>query len=127
LYLAIGIVGALFTLSLILLPRTPATFALALIGENVFQSVAITASTAITYQTVGRENPLAATTFALMIASFNVSNTYMLVIDGWGYARLGVTGGYAADACISVAASIVLAAGLHRLARRRSRSLAAGR
>jgi PAT family beta-lactamase induction signal transducer AmpG len=123
LYLAIGIVGALFTLTLILLPRTPATFALALIGENVFQSVAITASTAITYQTVGRDNPLAATTFALMIASFNVSNTYMLVVDDWGYAQRGVTGGYAADACVSVAASLALAAGLTRLARRRARAL----
>jgi len=120
LYLAIGIAGALFTLSLILLPRTPATFALALIGENVFQSVAITASTAITYQTVGRDNPLAATSFALMIASFNVSNTYMLVVDGWGYAQRGVTGGYAADACVSVVASLVLAGGLSWLARRQA-------
>jgi len=126
LYLAIGIVGALFTLSLILLPRTPATFALALIGENVFQSVAITASTAIAFETVGRANPLAATTYGLMIASFNVSNTYMLVIDGWGYAQRGVTGGYAADACISVAASLLLAAGLNRLARRRAPALPAG-
>jgi PAT family beta-lactamase induction signal transducer AmpG len=126
LYLAIGIVGAAFTLSLILLPRTPATFALALIGENVFQSVAITASLAITYQTVGRGNALAATTYGLMIASFNVSNTYMLVIDGWGYAQLGVTGGYAADAGLSIAASLLLAAGLAHLARRRSRAEAAG-
>jgi hypothetical protein len=50
----------------------------------------------------------------------------MLVIDGWGYAQLGVTGGYAVDACISVAASLLLAAALNRLARRRSRVLAAG-
>jgi PAT family beta-lactamase induction signal transducer AmpG len=126
LYLAIGITGALFTLGLILLPRTPATFALALIGENVFQSVAITASTAITFQTVGRGNALAATTYALMIASFNVSNTYMLIIDGWGYAQLGVTGGYAADACLSIAASLLLAAGLAYLARRRSQAPVAG-
>jgi len=118
LYLAIGMVGAAFTLSLILLPHTPSTFALALIGENVFQSVAITASTAITYQTVGRGNALAATTYALMIASFNVSNTYMLVVDGWGYAQRGVSGGYAVDACVSVAASMLLALGLRRLVRR---------
>ena len=126
LYLAVGIVGALFTLCLILLPRTPATFALALIGENVFQSVAITTSTAITFETVGRANPLAATTYALMIASFNVSNTYMVVIDGWGYRQLGVTGSYAADACTSVAASLLLTAALNHLARRRSRARAAG-
>src|SRR5262249_24292126 len=35
LYLAIGLIGALFTLGLLLLPRTPLTFATALIGENV--------------------------------------------------------------------------------------------
>jgi PAT family beta-lactamase induction signal transducer AmpG len=40
LYLAIGSVGALFTLSLLLLPRVPAVFAMAMIGENVFQAAA---------------------------------------------------------------------------------------
>jgi PAT family beta-lactamase induction signal transducer AmpG len=120
LYLAVGLVGSLFTLSLILLPRNPAAFALALVGENVFQSVAITTSTAITFQTIGRDNPLAATNFALMIASFNVSNTYMLVVDGWGYAHRGVTGGYATDACVSVVASLALALGLRWFMRSRT-------
>ncbi len=67
LYLAIGVVGSLFTLALILLPRTPTTFALALIGENVFQSVAIVASTAIAFETIGPSNPLAATNYCLMV------------------------------------------------------------
>lgn len=118
LFLSIGLVGALFTLSLIFLPRTPATFALALIGENLFQSIAITASLAIVFDTIGRNNPLSATTFCLMISAFNISNTYMLVVDGWGYSLGGVTGGYAADAIVSIVACVVLAGFLLALSRR---------
>jgi PAT family beta-lactamase induction signal transducer AmpG len=118
LYLAIGIVGAVFTLILILLPRTPTTFALALIGENVFQSAAIVASTAIAFETIGRSNPLAATTYCLMVSAFNVANTYMLIVDGWGYARHGVAGTYATDASVSLTASLILAALLIWMSRR---------
>ncbi|HEY5020007.1 MAG TPA: MFS transporter [Steroidobacteraceae bacterium] len=120
LYLAIGMVGALFTLALILLPHTPVTFALALIGENVFQAVAITASTAITFETVGSSNPFAATTYCLMISAFNIANTYMLVVDSWGYSRHGVAGGYAADASVSLVASLLLATVLIWLSRRKA-------
>ncbi|HEX9138226.1 MAG TPA: hypothetical protein VF848_00425, partial [Steroidobacteraceae bacterium] len=119
LYLAIGVVGAIFTLGLVLLPHTPATFALALIGENVFQAVAITASLAIAFATIGPSNPLASTNYCLMISAFNIANTYMLVVDGWGYSWRGVAGGYAADATLSLAASLLLAALLTYLSRRR--------
>jgi PAT family beta-lactamase induction signal transducer AmpG len=118
LYLAIGAVGSLFTVALILMPATPTTFALALIGENIFQSAAITASTAIAFETVGRGNPLAATTYCLMISAFNIANTYMLIVDGWGYAWRGVAGSYAIDAAVSLLASLLLAAVLLWVSRR---------
>lgn len=120
LYLAIGVLGALFTLALLLLPRLPATFALAFIGENVFQGMAITTSVAIAFETIGRANPLAATTFCLLTSAFNVPITYMLFVDGWGYGRHGVIGGFAADAGLSILASIVLGALLMRSTSRRS-------
>ncbi len=123
LYLAIGVVGSLFTLGLILLPHTPGTFALALIGENVFQAVAITASTAIAFETIGPSNPLASTNYCLMLSAFNIANTYMLVVDGWGYSRHGVAGGYAADATLSLTASLLLAAILIWLSRRKKAAL----
>jgi PAT family beta-lactamase induction signal transducer AmpG len=119
LYLAIGMVGSMFTLALIWSPRTPMAFAVALIGENVFQSAAIVASTAITFETIGRSNPLAATTFCLMVSAFNIANTYMVVVDGWGYAWRGVAGSYATDALVSLAASLVLATLLVLVSRRR--------
>jgi MFS transporter, PAT family, beta-lactamase induction signal transducer AmpG len=118
LYLAIGAGGALFTLSLLLLPHAPAAFAAALIGENFFQALAITASIAIAFETIGRTNPLAATTFCLVISAYNIPITYMLFVDGAGYSWRGVAGGYAADAGVSLFACLSLAALLIWLQRR---------
>lgn len=125
LYLVIGVVGSVFTLALLALPRTPWAFATALIGENVFQSLSITASTAITFAAIGRANPLAATTYCLMVSAFNVANTYMLVVDGWGYAWRGVAGSYVVDACASLVACFLLGLLLAKLSRRKPLPMAA--
>jgi len=109
LYLAVGVAGSLFTLALIVLPHTPAAFAVALIGENVFQALAITVSTAIAFETIGQSNPLAATSYCLMNSAFNVPVSYMLLVDSAGYAWHGIAGGYAADAGVSLIASLCLA------------------
>ncbi len=126
LYLGVGVAGAIFTLSLILLPHTPATFAVALIGENVFQALAITVTVAIAFDTIGRSNPLAATTYSLLISAANVPITYMLFIDGSGYARDGVTGSYVADAAVSLLACLLLAALLIAYTRGKSSAAASG-
>ena len=125
LYLTIGVVGAAFTLALMLLPLTPLAFAVSLIGENLFQSIAITAAIAISFDTIGHRNPLAATTFCLMVSVMNIPNTYMIVVDKWGYAWRGVGGSFAVDACASVVACSLLVMLLVRLAR--SKSAAAAR
>jgi MFS transporter, PAT family, beta-lactamase induction signal transducer AmpG len=110
LYLCVGATGALFTLGLLLLPHSPAAFALALIGENVFQALAITMTVAIAFDTIGRSNPLAATTYSLLISAANVPITYMLFVDRAGYAWNGVVGSYVADAGVSLLACLLLAA-----------------
>jgi PAT family beta-lactamase induction signal transducer AmpG len=61
LYLTVGVVGSLLTLALIPLPRTAATFAFAMLGEQVFQSVAIACTITVCFETIGQRNPLAAT------------------------------------------------------------------
>jgi MFS transporter, PAT family, beta-lactamase induction signal transducer AmpG len=108
LYLTIGVIGSIFTLALIFWPPLPATFAVALIGENVFQALAFTASTAIAFATIGRDSPLAATTFCLLVSASNIPITYMLLVDEAGYARHGVAGSYAADAGLSLMAALIL-------------------
>jgi PAT family beta-lactamase induction signal transducer AmpG len=108
LYLGIGIVGSVFTLGLIFLPHTPTTFAVATIGEYAFQSLAFTAVVAIQLETIGHNNPLAATTFSLLAAASNLPLIYMQIFDGRAYASHGVTGAYLADALICIAACLVL-------------------
>jgi len=118
LYLAIGVAGSLFTLALIPLAHTPTSFAIAMIGENLFQALAITASFAIMFETVGRDNPLASTTFCFLGSAYGVPLTYMLIVDGAGYTRHGLAGSYAADAFCGLIASLLLGLLLFWLARR---------
>lgn len=120
LYLTTGVVGSLFTAGLLALPHAVSTYTLAVVGENVFQSLAITCSIAICFETIGQNNPLAATNVAIFAAAYNVPITYMLIVDGWGYGRAGITGAFATDAGVGVAAC--LAMGLMLLAVNRWRA-----
>ena len=109
LYLAIGFVGAMFTLASLLLPRSPWTFGLVFTGETIFQSLAFTAANGITFEIIGPDNPLAATIFTLLIAASNLPITYMGIVDGWGYDRGGLAGSFFVDAGFSMAACVLLA------------------
>jgi PAT family beta-lactamase induction signal transducer AmpG len=108
LYLLVGVTGAVFTLAVLLLPRNAASFGLAMLGENVFQAAAFTVANIITLRTIGHDNPLAATQFALLIAATIVPLVYMQAIDGSAYGLHGVAGSLAADALISAAACVLL-------------------
>jgi MFS transporter, PAT family, beta-lactamase induction signal transducer AmpG len=121
LYLSIGIVGSLFTLGLILLPHTAMAFAIALIGQNVFQALAFTASTAIQFDAIGRHNPLSATAWCLMASAYNVPISYMLLIDGSGYRWRGITGSYLADGTAGLLACVLIATCLVLIRRRTSK------
>ena len=114
-YLANGMVGGLFTLSLIVLPREPWSYALALLGEFLFQAGAYCIQYGIVLETIGQNNPLAATTFAFLTAATNIPVTYMIVADGRGYAMGGVAGSLAIDAGIGIAACLLLGLLLYRL------------
>ena len=108
LYLGNGVLGALFTLLLIIFPRTPWTFVLALLGLYLFQALAFSIQLGIVFEAIGPTNPLAATTFAFLTAATNVPVTYMMVIDGHGYTLAGITGSFATDALISIATCAAL-------------------
>jgi PAT family beta-lactamase induction signal transducer AmpG len=118
LYLAVGIVGALCTLGLMLLPRIPMSYAIILIAENLFQSLAITTSIAVAFETIGRDNPLAATTFCFVTSAYGVPISYMLYVDAFGFDRAGIAGSLAIDAIAGILASVLLGLMLLRLARK---------
>ncbi len=125
LYLAIGTAGAFFTLLLLLLPHAPWSFAVAITGENLFQALAFATANAISFETIGRGNPVAATQFSVLIAAVNLPITYMGFVDGRAYTAGGVRGSFALDAGVSLAVCLLLAWAVATLGRTRARQPAA--
>lgn len=76
---------------------------------GLFQALAITCATAITFETIGRDNPLAATTFSVLLAAANLSIVYMVAVDGRAYAWHGVAGSFIADAGLGIVSCLLLA------------------
>jgi PAT family beta-lactamase induction signal transducer AmpG len=112
LYLAIGTTGSLFTLALLLVPATPATFAVAFLGENVAQALSFTAAVAICFQIIGPANPLAATQFSFLTSATVLPIVAMGILDGRVYSGIshlhGLRAMYAVDGSVSLAACILL-------------------
>jgi PAT family beta-lactamase induction signal transducer AmpG len=125
LYLAIGAIGAVFSLALTLAPHTPAFFAAAMAGENIFQAAAFTTSTFVIFAIMGKDNPLAATEFAVLTAAVGVPLAYMQVLDGHAYGAAGLAGAYLMDGGLGLVACALMA-GLLLLVSRRGRSASAG-
>ena len=120
LYLSVEIVGGLFTLSLLFLPHNPAAFTVAKLGQNAFQALAFTVSTALALQTVGHGNALAATEYSILTCATNLPLFYMQFIDSHAYTLRGLPGAFTTDAGISIAVCVLL---LGLLAWLRMRSL----
>jgi PAT family beta-lactamase induction signal transducer AmpG len=108
LYLLIGTTGAFFTLSLLGLPRTPLIFAVALIGQNIFQSAAFATESTIIFRSIGEGNPVASTQFAFLQAATALPITYMQMVDGQGYRAGGLAGSFLVDAGFSLLACSIL-------------------
>jgi PAT family beta-lactamase induction signal transducer AmpG len=113
-YLGIGIIGALSTLSLIVLPRTPAVYVLALVAQNIWQSAGLAAGTALILASIGKTDALASTQFAVLNAALATPLMYMQWFDGHAYGARGLTGLYLTDAGLDLA-SCLLMIGLIRL------------
>ncbi|HZU65073.1 MAG TPA: MFS transporter [Novosphingobium sp.] len=109
LYLLTGSIGACCTLALLALPHTPATYVLAVVVENLFQSAAFVIQYALQFRSIARGSPLAVTQFALMGAAANLPLAYMQSLDGRGFGQHGVAGAYLVDAGISLAACAAIA------------------
>jgi MFS transporter, PAT family, beta-lactamase induction signal transducer AmpG len=114
-YLMNAMAGSLFAVGLISSPHSAWTFALALLGLFLFQAVSYAIQVGIIFDVIGRNNPLAATTFSILTAATNVPVTYMMVIDGRGYQAAGVSGLMATDAGISIAVCVLLGVLLPRV------------
>jgi PAT family beta-lactamase induction signal transducer AmpG len=81
----------------------------ALLGENIFQAAAFAVSNVISLNSLGEDNPLAATQFGLLFASSAAPLTYMQIIDGAAFAAHGLNGGLLTDAALTAASCVMLA------------------
>jgi PAT family beta-lactamase induction signal transducer AmpG len=79
-----------------------------MVAENVFQSAAFVVEATIIFRTIGDDNPLASTQFALLQAATAFPITYMQALDGQGYGAGGLTGGLLTDAGLSLLACAAL-------------------
>jgi PAT family beta-lactamase induction signal transducer AmpG len=119
-FLTIGAGGAVFTLAEIVMPRTPLTFAIGMIGQNGIQAAAFAAVNVMILRSNGQNNPLAATQFALLSAVSSLPLMYMQAVDGQAYGHGGFASSCLTDALISLTACAVLTALLRRRGSARS-------
>lgn len=107
-YLGIGFAGGIGTLSLLVLPHGPAIFTFAFIIENVAQSAALATGNALILSSIGKNNPLASTQFAVLTAAMCAPITYMQWIDGQAYGAHGLTAMYATDGGLDLLACALM-------------------
>jgi len=108
LYLAIGFVGAAFTLSLIIAPRTPTVFGIAITGQNIAQAAALATVNVVALQSLGKDNPFAATQFGLLFCASGLPITYMQFLAGHAYGVGGLRLMYLADGGLGIAACALM-------------------
>jgi PAT family beta-lactamase induction signal transducer AmpG len=124
-YIGIGATGALATFTNLVLPHTAGTFIWAAISQNVWQAAALAVVNVIALQSIGKDNPLAATQFALLSAAAVCPITYMQWLDGHAYGVGKLTALYVTDGGLGIVACLLMAAMFARSGRRRTNAEAA--
>ena len=109
-YLGIGIVGGLSTLLLLLLPHTPLVYTWAFVSQNVWQAAALATGNALVLSSLGKDNPVASTQYAVLNASMSAPIAYMQVLDGHAYGAGGLTGLYLTDGGLDLLACTLMSA-----------------
>lgn len=109
-YVGIGAVGGAGTLSLLVAPHTPAGFVYAAVSQNVWQAASLGMVNVIALQSIGKDNPLAATQFAVLTAACVMPIAYMQWLDGHAYGAGMLKALYLTDGGLGLAACAVMAA-----------------
>ncbi|HEX7326463.1 MAG TPA: hypothetical protein VF292_14100 [Rhodanobacteraceae bacterium] len=86
----------------------PTTFAVAIVGENVSESLALTAILAISFETIGQGNPRAATIYSILNAASSFSVDSMAAIDGHAFQSHGLLAAFGVDALAGIVSCLAL-------------------
>jgi PAT family beta-lactamase induction signal transducer AmpG len=109
-YIGVGATGAALTLLNLILPHTVAVFVWAAISQNLWQAAALALVSVIALESIGKDNPLASTQFALLTAASVAPITYMQWLDGHAYGAGKLTAMYLTDGGLGALACVAMAA-----------------
>ncbi len=101
-FIAPAMVAAMVSLVMALLPHTPAVFVVGMLAYNLLAGINYTATSALVFQIVGRDNPLSATQYSVCIAACNLAIAGTTFLDGKGSAHGGAAGSLRVDALLSL-------------------------
>ncbi len=102
LFIAPAMVAALGSLAMAFGPHTPWMFAAGMFFYNLMAGINYTATSALVFQIVGRNNPLSATQYSVCIAACNLAITGAVFLDGRGAGHSAATGALTVDAGLSL-------------------------
>jgi PAT family beta-lactamase induction signal transducer AmpG len=108
LYLCAGIAASVCGLCMAFAAHTATTFTLGVLAYNASAGACYAAFSALGFQLVGKDNPVASTLLGLFAAMINGAIVYMTWFDGVGYRFFGATGLLCVDAGMSLLAAIPL-------------------
>jgi PAT family beta-lactamase induction signal transducer AmpG len=114
-YILTGFGGATAALGMICTPHMLPWFAAGVLAYTFCQGINYTAFSALCYEIVGPENPLASTQMALLAAAANLPISYMTAVDGHFHTTHGLAGMLAVDATMSVTVGMVLLLVIRRM------------
>ncbi|MGI4854910.1 MAG: MFS transporter [Janthinobacterium lividum] len=102
LFIAPAILAAFGSLAMAFGPHTPWVFVAGMLFYNLMAGINYTATSALVFQIVGRDNPLSATQYSVCIAAANLAITSAVYMDGVGSGHSGVRGSLTVDALLSL-------------------------
>ena len=110
LFIAPAMLAALGSLGMVYGPHVPWVFASGMFFYNLMAGINYTATSALVFQIVGRNNPLSATQYSVCIAACNLAIAGSVFMDGKGAGHAGARGALTVDALLSlVLGTLVLA------------------
>jgi hypothetical protein len=116
-YVLPGLAAAIVTGAMMVAPRTFAVFAISRMFYSFLQGLNFTAFTAVLYGIVGKKNPLAGTQLALLTAASNLPISYMIALDGVGFAHYGIQGMLSVDTFVALAVGVPILLFFNRVRR----------
>ena len=114
LFIAPAIIAAFGSLLMAFGPHTPWMFAGGMFFYNLMAGINYTATSALVFQIVGRNNPLSSTQYSVCIAACNLAITGAVFMDGRGAGHGGAAGALTVDALLSLVVGTAVLALVYR-------------